>query len=47
MRSNVPRHPEEGGCGTLCVCGLFECEAEVFQDAVAVQEAGYVCDGAV
>ena len=27
--SNVPRHPEEGGCGTLCVCGLFVCEAEV------------------
>lgn len=47
MRSNVPRHSGWGGCGTLCVCGLFECEAKVFQDAVAVQEAGHVCVGGV
>lgn len=30
----------------MCL-GLFECEAEVFQDAVAVQEAGHVCVGGV
>lgn len=47
MRSNVPRHSGWGGCGTLCVRGLFECEAEAFQDAVAVQEAGHVCVGDV